>query len=769
MKYLLTLFASLALATASAQQETSIHEWRDHLPYNRGVQVINTGNTVYSATRYGLFSYDKSYESVTRYNKVNGLSDSEIADIGFSTSLQTLVVAYTNTNIDLMVGGKVINLSDIKRKNILGNKTINKVTVDNQYAYLACGFGIVVVDMARHEIHDTYIIGDNGSMVDVQDVVLSPQKIYALTTQGVYEANRQGTILALYQSWNKINTLPHPDLAYSAGAWFADRLVAAQANDAYNDDTVWIYNPATQTAQKMASSTYSNCYRIQNAGDNLAISYEGNVDLLNNSFQSLYLIYKPSNVYLQPSACSMEGTQTAWIADRRYGLVKVTGQGWTGEFIAPQGPYSQKVYDLSTHGNNLWIAAGGRSSVWGNLYIRDGISNLDGNTWKTFNHTTQPAMASVWDVVAVKTAPSSGKTYAATWGMGVLEITDGQITNQFDTTNSSLEPWLANPTQTNISGVNFDAEGNLWVANTGASSLLHKMTPSGQWTAYNLGGSMSGIDIGNLIVDQYNQKWVMMRKDHSIMVFNENNEPSKRARILNEVSGNGAIPGNKVYALCEDLDGEVWIGTDAGIAVFYNPGAVLTGTSNFDAQRIVVSLGGYNQYLLENETVTSIQVDGANQKWIGTDRAGAFLLSADGTEEIFHFTAENSPLFSNSIIDIAIADDGTVYFATPNGIVSFKGEATPPQPSNDNLTVYPQPVPQGYEGVVAIKGVTGNAWVKITTISGNLVYETRAQGGQAIWNAKTMDGEKVSTGVYLVFITNDDGTETAVTKIMVVK
>lgn len=768
MKYLFTLLVTITLGTVSAQQETAIHEWLDHLPYSKGIQVVNTGNLVYGATQYGLFAYDKTYQSVIRYSKVTGLSDSEIADIGYSSALQTLIIAYANTNIDLMVNGNVVNLSDIKRKNILGNKTINRITIEGDYAYLACGFGIVVVDLKRQEIHDTYIIGAEGAMVNVQDIAFNDDKIFAATESGVYQADRN-SLLAVYESWSKISSLPHPNLSYGSAVWFSDELILAQNNDSYNDDTLWVYNPATGEAQKLTANYYYNCYRLQNTGGYLAISYENATEILNTSFQREILVYKPSDTQLSPSAAVVENLQLIWIADRKYGLVKVTENGWTGELLAPSGPYSHNVFDISTQGNNLWVAHGGRNSVWGNLYIRDGISTYNGTSWQVFNYTTEPGMSAIWDIVAVKSAPTGDKTYAATWGMGLMELSNGEITKVYDTTNSTLEPWLSNKTLTEISGLDFDSDGNLWVANTGASSLIHKMKPNGEWESYYLGGSMSGLDIGSLMVDQNGQKWVLMRKDHSILVFDEKNEAGKQARILSEATGNGAIPGNKVYAICEDNDGEIWIGTDEGIAVFYNPSAVLTGTSDFDAQQIVVSLDGYNQYLLENETVTSIEVDGANHKWIGTDRAGAFLLSADGTEELLHFTAENSPLFSNSITDIAIADDGTVYFATPNGIVSYKGEATPPSDTNDNITVYPQPVPEGYEGVVAIKGLTENAWVKITSISGNLVYETKAQGGQAIWNAKTMDGEHVSTGVYLVFVTNNDGSETAVTKVMVIK
>jgi hypothetical protein len=178
-------------------------------------------------------------------------------------------------------------------------------------------------------------------------------------------------------------------------------------------------------------------------------------------------------------------------------------------------------------------------------------------------------------------------------------------------------------------------------------------------------------------------------------------------------------------------------------------------------------VGGYTQYLLESESVTAIAVDGANRKWIGTERAGVFLLSPDGTEEILHFTSENSPLYSDFVIDIEInGETGEVFFGTQGGIISYKSTATNPNPTNTDVVAYPNPVREGYSGTIAIKGLVGNADVKITDISGTLIYSTRAEGGQAVWDGRNFDGRKAQTGVYLIFSGDDEGKENLVTKIL---
>lgn len=234
--------------------------------------------------------------------------------------------------------------------------------------------------------------------------------------------------------------------------------------------------------------------------------------------------------------------------------------------------------------------------------------------------------------------------------------------------------------------------------------------------------------------------------------------------------GTGNIQGNKVFSIACDQDGEIWIGTDNGISVIYSPENVFTG-GNYDAQRIIIPRNdgtGLGDILLENEFITCITVDGDNNKWIGTDNAGVFLLSPDGMNEIYHFTEEDSPLFSNLITDIAINNNGEVFIGTSKGIISFRGESAPPEDTFTDVYAYPNPVREGYTGKIGIKGLVKDADVKITDISGNLIYETRSFGGQAVWNGRNFDGRRAKTGVYLVFIANEDGTETIATKILVI-
>jgi hypothetical protein len=227
---------------------------------------------------------------------------------------------------------------------------------------------------------------------------------------------------------------------------------------------------------------------------------------------------------------------------------------------------------------------------------------------------------------------------------------------------------------------------------------------------------------------------------------------------------------DRVYSVNEDIDGNIWVGTIAGPVVYYSPYDIIDREDDIIGTQILIPRNdGTNlaDPLLKGEKINCIVIDGANRKWLGTEKSGAFLMSEDGKQEIFKFNSENSPLFSDNVRSIAINDDnGEVFFGTDKGILSFKGQATKGGEEYQDVYVYPNPVRENYRGDITVTGLVANVNVKITDISGNLVYETQALGGQAIWDGKNFSGERVSTCVYLVFCSNEDGTKTYVTKLL---
>jgi hypothetical protein len=227
----------------------------------------------------------------------------------------------------------------------------------------------------------------------------------------------------------------------------------------------------------------------------------------------------------------------------------------------------------------------------------------------------------------------------------------------------------------------------------------------------------------------------------------------------------GNLPANNVSGIVKDKNGFIWIGTDDGIAVIQCPQNVFS-SQGCDAVLPVVTQGGFNQYLFKGEQVQSIAVDGADRKWVAT-KNGAFLISREGDKVIYRFTETNSPLLSNDVRGVTIdGRTGEVFFATVNGICSFRSTATEGGETNSNVLVFPHPVPPGYSGTIAIRGLVNNALVKITELDGRLVYQARASGGQAVWDGRDYKGRRIAAGVYLVLISEEGRKENFATKIV---
>ncbi len=770
--FLFTLLYIFVAVFQTQSQEFDIDQFYDHLPYNEVIAVADAGERLYAATPYSVFIYNHSDNSIERLTKVEGLSDIDISWIAYNHQEEALFIAYENTNIDIFKDGEIINISDIKRKTILGNKTINKIYMQGKYAYLACGFGVVVVDVEREEIYDTYKIGPDGSLINVYDFTYHPQDnhFYAATELGVIAADADSPNLAHFVYWENDTTLSAEDAIINAVASHHDKVIVNKSRDQYGTDTLF-YKTPDSAWQVLESPNNTNVTSMRSFGDYLYVAYQFSLFIFDKALNYADKLYTYGvEGGLEPKDLWLDADSTFWIADAERGLVKTEGNN-DGEFIHPSGPAYPTSFDMATYGDEVWVASGGYQSDWGGSILRHGLYQYQDSDWISYNDNEYDLFDTIPDIVSVAVQPGSGsKVYAGSWNKGLLEITDGEITNIFNTTNSSLQGNVAAPKLVQISGLAFDDEGNLWVVNNGAEEVLSVMEPNGEWRSYNLGSVSSGAFLGDLIIDDFGQKWIIMR-DHRILVYNDNgtmdNPSDDFAKVLTGSAGNGALPGTySVNALAKDIDGNIWIGTDEGVGVIYNPEDVFTG-NNFDAERPKVEVDGYVQYLLNSEDVTAIEVDGANNKWFGTERAGVFLMSPDGTEQYKNFNEENSPLFSNEISAIAINDRGMVFIGTSKGIISYEGKATPGKANNKDIFVYPNPVKSEYNGPIYIINLVQEANVKITDIAGNLVYETFAEGGKAQWNGRNFDGQEVQTGYYMVFVSNDDGTETIVTKVLV--
>jgi len=743
--------------------QLTIGEWRSHLPYINAKRVIEAGDRIYCSTRTGLFYLDKTDQSIHLITRIDGLSDLEINAIEYSGQDDILVIAYGNANLDLVKDGMIINIPDINRKQITGNKSINDILIVDHLAYLSCGFGIVVVNLDREEIKDTYYIGENGGQVDVKSMAFDGQYLYAATVAGLYRADVESPNLIDYNYWEKVPDIPNHEGSFTSIVYFDERIFVSCSDEVKHFDTIYYYKDSMW--EYLETQRYNPVRRLNVSQDKLLVSSLYYIDIYNkNGSRSRHI-----NT-LNPQDALIDRDNIMWVADETEGLTK-NAQADEKERIIPNGPISTEVVKMAISGNYLYSVAGGVDLAWNNVFNKAELNIFKESFWEEGFDTSAHR-----DLVSLAIDPgNSGHVFAGSWGYGLLEFREGELVEVYRDHNSSLQTVLPGDFF-RLGGLCYDDRNNLWVVNANVSEAVSVMKPDGSWKSFSFGGQLKDPPaISDIICTSLNHFWMILPKNYGMFAFTVNgtldDESDDEYERIDIVDANGEDISNNVFSLVEDLDGNIWMGTDKGVVVYYSPGRVFRDET-FYGQQVIVPRNdgtGLADILLGTETVTALAVDGANRKWVGTSKSGVFLLSEDGLEEIYNFTKENSPLFSNSIQDIAIhPSSGEVYFGTDKGIISFQSSATAGNELFKDVYVYPNPVREDYEGEIIITGMIREARIKITDINGNLVYETTSLGGQAIWDGRSFSGARVKTGVYLIFCTNDDGSETHITKLLII-
>ncbi len=735
-------------------QDIPIGTWQDHLSYNNGVSVTYGNGVAYCASQSAIFSYDNGEKTIERLNLISGLSDIEVSSIKFNPYNNKLILGYKNGNIDIIDANKSItNLAFIKNNsNVSGIKSINHIYLINQFAYLSTGFGIVVINTDKNEVTDTYMFSNLGAAVYTNAVAFDNNYIYAATNEGVFFADKNSFNLADYNEWSKLTDLGNSN--YTNIVYFANKLVVSKDSPIwladsvyYNNGTSWInFTPNPINISKLG--VYNNKLLISGSG----------VNIYDDNFVNQGLLYTHAGAFsIEAAEAHLDENGNYWIADKTMGLLKQKDNSDVKR-IVPNGPNTSSAFALDVQEGLTWVTSGG----YGN-YRSSAIFNYRENfEWKNVpSSITSPINGSaISDLVSVVINPeNTNQVFVGSWNAGLLEFNNGTLSQVYNAQNSVLDSVFFGITA--VSGMAFDQNNNLWVTSSYSTNILAVKTPSNNWYNFSLPGlTSSNSEYKKLIVDKNSFVWIVDAKNLKLLTFDYNNTFDNK----NDDRAISPTTTAEMITLAEDLDGKIWFGTSQGVMVMYNPSNVFSGEA---ISPIYIQQDGQTQLLLETERVNAIAVDGANRKWFGTQNSGVFLMSEDGSEEILHFTMDNSPIFSNNIYDIKINNKtGEVFIATEKGLISYKGTATEAQDDFTNVFVYPNPVREDYNGVIAIRGLVKDTDVRITDISGNLVSQTKSLGGQAIWDGKDLNGNRVQTGVYMVFNASPDGELSMAAKIL---
>ncbi len=777
MRKILFFVLGVLMLFPDAYSQARVGEWQDQLSFGRAISLVEARGLIYCGTRSGLFYYNPLTAEMHKWSKVNGLSDVDIAVVAYSEEHNTLIIAYANSNIDLLKDDVITNIPDIKRKQITGSKRINSIHLIGDEALLSCGFGIIRMNLVRKEIASTYYIGPGGDHTEVYEtVIFNYDSIFAATDKGVFKAYINHPELENYLSWEPVPGQPFKQEAINHLAYHEGLLWASHRTTTGGADSIYTYNGYNWTWYPWYFYDIRN---LRFSKDHLVTVSQQQINIFRLNGTRARQINRYIQDYINPSDLLLDDQGGAWIADRELGLV------YTSDFenyirIRPPGPWDHKTFDLTVTNGDLWIASGAFDASWNNIWNISGVSARINGTWKSFNPNNTSEMGPIRDIIRLAVDPRDpGHLYGATWGFGVVEFRNGEYVGLYDDTNTgdALRSVFPGHPYIRIGGLAFDSKNNLWVTNSSVPSPVSVLKTDGTWKSFQYGQYLGDAFTGQMVITPGDIKWIQLPKGNGLFVFENGQDIDDTSddRFL-KLSLRVLFPNNNVkiindiYSMALDLDGKLWIGTSNGVVVYYLPSRVFTDTEFYATQPSVDQGDSLYHGLLGTEIVTAIAIDGANNKWFGTRNSGVYLTNPEGTKLIQSFNIQNSPLLSNEIVSIAIDPlSGEVYFGTEAGVISYRGSAIREDLYTGPVYAFPNPVRPGYDGPITVKGVPAESTVKITDLSGNLVYEAESTGGQVIWDGRRKNSGPAASGVYLVFASTSGGARKQVAKILIVR
>lgn len=748
--FILCLFFSVQLMS-----QIPNGDWRSHLPLHWGIDLAKTPNKVFCAMKYGgMLSYDLSTGEIEKWTTVQGLSEIAISAIEYNSQVGALVIGYESGNIDVIKDSEILNFEDIVNKEAsYTDKSINNIFMYDEFAYLACDFGIVVLNLEKLEFKDSYIFGESSSPIKTNDITIHNDYIYAATDEGLYTADINSSNLVDYNYWDLYEYQPAANKVYESVVSFNGNLIVAYVESSSSWDVVSIQKKGQEGFSFFNGSYNYRCNDISSDGQYLTISSFGCITVYNTSLSQIAKIEEKN---------FMDGIvyeNTLFTAGETVGFSNRTFANAidTFQINAPMYPYTGKII---SHKNSILTSTGTT-----NKYFIGGIYKFDDDKWTTYNRYTIDNLDDVGNTTRIAIDPSDDNhMMVGTYQYGICEFQDNTVVARYSSSNTDA----FTSSSDYAGGLAYDANNTCWYLSKRETQPLF-VFEEGEWVKKTIDNTLlnSTITWMELLITSQNQIWALSERN-GIVVLQENSDGSFQVRNFSLLNQEGDSY-SRGYCLAEDIDGNIWVGTNSGPLEYTNVSNIFDQSSVTGYHVKIPRYDGtsYADLLLKGETINDVFIDGGNRKWFATAKSGAFLISEDGKETIHNFTTDDSPIFSNDIKDLGVQENtGEVFFSTIKGLVSYMGQATTGNEDFTDVYVYPNPVRPGYSGDITISGLIEDAVVKITDVSGNLVWETTSLGGQAVWDGNNFDGRRVASGVYLVMLSNEDGTKSHITKLL---
>lgn len=788
------LFITVMCVVTIMSQAQAMGQWQLYPSKSSSAGIVyeGTGDCVYYVSGSNIFSYDKSTTEIETYNSGNYLSDTDVKNIYYNYQKGYLLILYNNSNIDLLFDDKtVVNIPDLKNTIMTQSKAVNDVFFDNNKVYMATDFGLLILNDEKYEVYESYLYNKAISKITV-----TGSNIFILINNNLYVADKVSGLYNFDASWRAVNVATTPQKVNYLYALNDKNVLFAYDSKAY------VYNVESDTFYNQTASFY-NAKFINESKNGLLFSYNDKVQFVSRDLTSSNALNVIKTITLSDAkvkngyyssynndesiwACSSAGISHFGVTD---GAIT-----WLVEPSTYNTASVTLAQSLLVHNNKLYVKNLGPYNYSSDMSSATTISVLDMNTheWSDMQldkvsrggkNTSKGVLRSSMNMVFDK--DSNEVFYVGSWFDGLHKFNGSKYVGNYNASNS----YISNGYSKNSHFAGMDTDGNLWALlpynNIGTSNVLLACLPADKkildplavkktdWVVYDSGFN-----------SEFFCNIMVAKKSPYVFVVNCKQVGSTRLFILNRETGDSRVfttftdqdgnPfGNGVhyfYTAEEDLNGNVWVGTSSGPIILSNLSNIMS--SDYRCTRIKVPRNdgtNYADYLLEDESINTIVVDGANRKWLGTSTSGVYLVSENGTEILENHSTENSILPSNMVYDMAMDNvTGELFVGTDKGVVSYRSDVSQSAPNYDSVIAFPNPVRPDYTGWITVQGLMDNSLVKITDVAGNLFSQGYSNGGTYTWDGRTATGERVKTGVYLVYVSQSGGTSGVVTKIMVV-
>ncbi len=733
--------------------------------------VLGQPDEVIGLSQNGIVIFNSNDQSFQKINKTNGLNDVGPTAAAFISEENTIVLGYQNGNIDILTSTQTINVPDFKLSNIIGNKAIHHIDIQDNLAYLSTGIGLLVLNLVEFEIKNTALLGDNGIAEEVLFSCQNGDLMYAVGPNKIVSIAKTNPFLANFQNWDNVFNAGNTQIISATGCGQYLYFIAQEQNTF----TLWKGDLSLNNFEPLSTINTNSAPRsIWCNETRVTVSIESKYYIFNTSGEIVLEDNQNDWLFLSPQHVIIDSKGTVWIGNQILGLGSRNVDGLE-RIHTPAGPNTNTMRKVNPYNHEVWIATGNVFPWWGNTYTYCFQSAYIQNNWinESFGNGANTFGNGVFDVLDVAVDPTNNqRVLFGSWEEGLIERQpDGKI-NIFNSATSNNPLASSIDTSNNwtaVGSVQFDLEGNAWIGNSFSENPVVVYTNDKKFIDFNFSPIVGKADIIEQVFHSQAGYVYAIIRGKGVLAFNYNgtieNKDDDVYKLLVDKEGLGGLPTKDVYSIAEDLDGNIWLGTIKGVAIFYNQESIFS-EDNFDAEQILITQDGNVQILLETEAINNIEIDGGNNKWIATQNNGVYRFSPDGLTQLGHYTKDNTPLPSNNVYDIGINQaNGQIFFATDRGLIAYTGDATNFDNKMEKVFAYPNPVPSDFQGLIAIQGLAYNSQVRITDMTGKLLFSDKSEGGRCVWNGKDAEGNRPAAGVYIIMAGDSQGDVKNVCKI----